>query len=113
MKMHIETDYPTRTKKIFLWEEGHRFDIYYSLKDGQLVAREISIDSCQPLGEPLDPFLVLPYQVADSFIRLIVENCTRQGIHTEKESKLEGRLEATRAHLADMQDIVKHLMNKP
>lgn len=108
MEMYIEHDFRNRSKKVFLYKKGNRSDTFYALRNGELIGTTVDNDYGYP--GPIEPFLNLPSEFANDLIRLMVEHCTREGIHTEKESKLEGRLEATKAHLADMQAITKKLL---
>lgn len=107
MQLHIETEHNTRTRKFWLYEPGHGKDTFYSYNScNGLVVHDVS----QFEALPMEPFLTLPVTFADEFMKLLVEHATKKGINTEKESKLEGRLEATAAHLADMQAIAKKLL---
>lgn len=52
--------------------------------------------------EPIEPLIEMPEQMADEFIKAVVDYASEAGIKTENENLLKGKLQATEKHLEDM-----------
>ena len=98
--------------KLWLWEEGNGEDIYYTINnegDG-LIAN--SVKSTDPiLHDHLKPLIVLPRAIANVFIKLVAEHANSNGINTENESILKGKLDAKEEHLSDLRKIIFTTLN--
>jgi hypothetical protein len=57
------------------------------------------------------PFLKLPRMLADLFFKSITDYQEKKGIKTKDENLIEGKLQATEAHLKDMQEISRKLLD--
>lgn len=56
------------------------------------------------------PFISMPRFFAEQLFKQIVDYRTGQGIKTENENLLQGKLSATESHLSDMRDFALKLM---
>lgn len=60
----------------------------------------------------LKPFLFLPYQMQDDFIKAVLLYANDKGISTQSESELKGKLSATEKHLDDLRSYFDRALNK-
>lgn len=111
MDVFVEKDFAGQKVKIFVREQRGHQDAFYSVnEDGGLTGT--TVDRNSPEIQPIKPFLELPYMFFKHLVKAMVEQTDKEGLKTENESKLEGKLEATSLHLKDMQDIAKQLLEK-
>jgi hypothetical protein len=109
--LEIEKSRTSYDVKFWLWEEANGADIFYTFNTetnslwGQSVNKTNTV-----LPNELRPFLVLPLSIANEFIKLMAEHANNQGITTENESKLIGKLAAKEEHLADFKKILFHTL---
>lgn len=121
MELYIEKNFGERTQNIWLYQPGMEYDTFYGYhceccscrsckgSNGNLV--EYRVEKHLKPSPEMKPFLTLPSHFATDFIRLLTAEASKMGINTEKESKLEGRLEATQLHLQDLQRITIKLLD--
>lgn len=53
------------------------------------------------------PTLQLDWDIAELFLKAMAEALDEQGVKTDKDAKVAGTLEATRAHLSDLRQMLK------
>lgn len=108
LEIHIEEDFAMYTKKVWVMERRGNDMVYYNIgKDGNMV--ETTHLGNEPYilnDDKYKPFMIIPMQMAQSFLLEFTKALAGMGIRTENEHKNEGRLEATEKHLADLQKIV-------
>jgi len=108
MELYIENNHGSSTTTLWVYDPGLNFDLFYGYDNGELVRYQVG--KHEKPSQEMKPFLSLPTLFANDFIRLLTELANKKRIHTENESKREGRLAATQLHLADLQMITKKLL---
>lgn len=108
LEIHIEEEFNMYTKKVWVMERRGNDMIYYNIgKDGNMVETIRKNDEPYVLNDDkYKPFMIIPMQMAQSFLLELTKVLSGMGIRTENEHKTEGKLEAVEKHLEDMQKIV-------
>ncbi len=108
LEIHIEEELGMYTKKVWVIEKLPGEMIYYNIgKDGNMIETRRKDSEPYVLNDDkYKPFMIIPMQMAESFLLGFTKALAGMGIRTENEHKTEGRLEATEKHLEDMQKIV-------
>ena len=102
------------------WKVSFRDDLV-SLSTIMLVYRVVGMDvevmhpgdngqmmlSIQSPLEPTKPFMVLSNMMAKEFMQSLSEALDNKGIKPDSNAKIEGTLEATKSHLADLRQLLK------
>lgn len=108
--MMKEINYSTGVVTIWLREKQAGKQIYYHFDGNYLVQQERKNDCMSMKDSSIKPFLILPEEFANAIIKTFAEFANNSGIAIEHQSKVEGKLEATKKHLLDMQMIVKKVL---
>jgi hypothetical protein len=88
---------------------GHPFIVGY---DGEkMIEQELNEKNETAPWNTFKPLLVINRFMFDSLVKAFVEIANDHQIHTEGESALQGKLSAKEAHLADMQEMSKKLLD--
>jgi hypothetical protein len=104
-KLYIERLHNSDSIRIWIIRHECDCDLYYNLDtDGVMI--ETRIENGR-IATELKPFLELPRRFGETFLKGISDYNNTQGIITENENLLKGKLQATELHLADMRDLVK------
>ncbi len=107
MEIHIEESFDTYNKKVWVIEKSHGKTIYYNIgEDGLVTQTELLHTSDIKASEQMKPFMIMPMGFGEEFIKTFVKAAAFNGIKTENENKLQGRMEAMEEHLGDMRAIV-------
>lgn len=85
---------------IMFWEE--RQGKIYAAKPCELVMEEVPDGAFENR-----PTLTLSHFYSDAFLKALAEELDRINIKTDNDAKLQGTLEAIRAHLADLRKLLK------
>ena len=97
---HINHNEMNRTVELYIFEDlanGRRRVI----KPMALTMKEIEE------FDVFEPSLCLFYPISQSFLSAVAEALDREGIKTDSDAKIAGTLKATRAHLEDLQKLLK------
>lgn len=101
MEVFIEKSWSHHNVKFFAKVEMNGGEGFLTQKGRHIAFHQI--DPMDP-SQPFEPLLELPRGIAQDFIKAIVKEANNQGIQTENESALKGKLEATEKHLSDLRD---------
>jgi len=96
------------------WYRGLEIYIGYESGGKLYLAKsvELQFEEYDPqAGIQCDPTLQIDEILGHEFLKAVSDFMHTKGIHTESESKLEGKLVATEHHLADMRDIMHKLLD--
>ena len=110
MKLFIEKSINTGKVEVFACVDEADRVTYFSQENGDLVAKSIAKNDYSAQG--VSPLIVLPHSLFEDFKRAMLEYLSNQGISTENENLLKGKLAATESHLADMQKAFNKLLEK-
>jgi len=88
-------DFPSRLVKLYIWYEDWDQSMIVLQADGTRL-------KVLP-GTHAPPTLLLP----DGILEPMAEAIDQVGIKTDKDAKLQGTMEAQRAHLADLRQLLK------
>jgi len=110
MKLFVETNWETRATRFYLQDDEGRLKTLIGIKDGLLIKQELS--PLNPTNVPIYPLLEMGDYMAKEFIKAIVDYASGEGIKTENENLLKGKLEATEKHLEDLRRQFDLLLNK-
>lgn len=106
MKIYIQKPFESSFDGVKIWvikEIGpNRCQVTIDKESGNLKA--LLIDPDNP--KELEPFLKLPTELFNEFVKAITEYASDNNIKTENENLLQGKLGATEKHLEDMRKIV-------
>jgi hypothetical protein len=95
--------------KIYLLEEEGKNRYAINLDaDGRLVQTLLE-DGVAPI---LKPFLELPSNVFDKFVKAVTDYASDNNIKTESETLLQGKLKATEKHLEDLRGHFTKVLDK-
>ncbi len=104
MKIFIEKPFMNMTDsvKIYVIDEknGRRSEIKLDRKSNNLIATVLDDNA----ANQVEPFLELPMNFFDDFVRAIVKYASENDIKTENENLLQGKLKATEKHLEDLRN---------
>lgn len=110
MELLVERDYRRSSVSFFLRSRSGTSTIFLGQKDGKILEQKISHNSVAE--EEILPLLELPIDLADTFIKEVSKYASDNGIRTENENLLKGKLEATEKHLSDFRELLPKLLNK-
>ncbi|MGR3220402.1 MAG: hypothetical protein ACUZ8H_11395 [Candidatus Anammoxibacter sp.] len=108
MELYYERDYGTDIVKIWLRDKRGDQVVYYGY-DGEYLVEQVKKAGCGAVNNS-KPFLILPFFFAERFIKTITEYGNKNGHNIESQNKTEGKLEATKLHLKDLQAITNKLL---
>ncbi len=108
MELHIEKSYQTRRMNFYAFSDGSHRKVAYTIVDGEFQECLTDINS----AEIIAPILSLPINLGEDFINGIAKFASSNGIQTENENLLKGKLIATENHLQDMQLAFNTLLSK-
>ena len=101
MKIIIYQNHRKRETEVIVIKEGLNRDIVYNLYTG--ISQEL-----KPGEEIPEEFTMkIPQQIVGPFFKAFAEELDKQGIKTEMDAKIEGKLEATVYHLEDLRQLLK------
>jgi hypothetical protein len=89
-------------------ENGKVYIIGY---DGDLLVKQL-FDDQNPEVQEFKPLLKLPDYMLDTLMKSFAEELSSKGYRTKNENHIEGKLQATETHLADMREFSKQMLNK-
>lgn len=83
--------------------------LFYEERDGQrYIVKPVAIElEAVKKGYPTEASMSIPGLAASELMVSLAEELDGQGIKTDKDSKLEGTIEATKYHLEDMRKLLK------
>ena len=106
----IERNYRMNALEIWIFRQSQGERIYYNISDKgdiiETVLRDVEFET------KLKPFLELPLRFSQFFFDAISNYNSKNGIKTENENLLKGKLEATEKHLEDLRKHFDLLINK-
>lgn len=107
IEIHIEDDYSMYAKKVWVIEKASGEIIHYNIDNkGNLIETRISNSEAPVFNDKrIRPFMIMPAQFGEAFLLAFTKALTDQGIRTENEHTLEGKLKAMDKHLEDMRMI--------
>ena len=95
--------------KIYLLQEGGKNRYALNLDcDGRLIQTLLE-ENCATV---VKPFLELPSNIFDKFVKAITDYASDNNIKTESETLLQGKLKATEKHLEDLRGHFEKVLNK-
>lgn len=107
MKIKKEIDNELMIVKLWLWSKEGSNTCYYNFdNEGRLQQQTRDMSKAISLDDQPQPFLTLPYPFFNEFAQDLVNLLASEGIKTNNDHKLEGKLEATEKHLDDLHKIV-------
>lgn len=110
-KIIINKDYRKRNIE-FYWvrRNGDKEEFIHPDKTGDLCITQKNIET--PIDDDVEvkPFIILPMDMGESFIKLMVNVAKDENLQIGDENLLKGKLEATQKHLDDMREITMLLL---
>ncbi len=107
MELIVERDIRTYTAMYFLKTESFGKDVFIGLKDGQLFEQTID----HTINQPLIPLFELDIRTSNIFLACMANYLSNQGMKTENENLLLGKLAATEKHLDDLRNMTFRLLD--
>jgi len=89
---------------IIFWDE--RAGKRYTVKPLNLIMTD------HKPGTYAGPTIFLASHEAEEFLKSLAEALDKRGVKTDSDAKIQGTLQATRTHLADMRRLVFNLLHK-
>ena len=104
----IYIDKMRNSNSIQIWVIRHECncDVFINIKDDELFETNIPHGELKSKGE-LKPFLELPWRFGHELLMAISAFNSQNGIITENENLIKGKLIATELHLADIREFFK------
>jgi hypothetical protein len=110
MRFIVINDYETFNKKMYLETYDNGRKVIIGMKDGFLTEQILENNTCSPI--PIKPLLEMPLYLGEDFLKAVANYLSDEGIKTENENLLKGKLEATEKHLEDLRKHFDKLLNK-
>ena len=108
MEFIVQEDWQSFNTSFYLRiDKGDRKTII-GQKDGMLC--EFTIDPTSITPPEIKPLLIFNNQMAKDFIKSVVDYASKNGVVTENENLLKGKLLATEKHLEDMRKAFDKLL---
>lgn len=104
----VNKDYQKFETNLYLKFYRNNRPVIIGQKDGLLVEQEIE----SSVAMPISPLLTMKESMANAFIKAIADYASNEGLNTENENLLKGKLEATEKHLEDMRLAFTKLLDK-
>lgn len=102
MEIFVENDYRTMVVRVYIRERESSIDKYYFIDNGILSCQTVDRSNFQ--YPEVKPFMEMPSYFYDSFAKAFIEQLNRDGIKTENENLMQGKLKATELHLNDLRE---------
>ncbi len=109
LKIHVQKDWGSMTVCIWAIDNSSSTKSYNLNYDPKKGITRTEIAELAPLRSA-EPLLRLPDRFADILFKAIAEHLSEQGIRTDNDHKIQGKLEAKSDHLKDLQMIVKKVL---
>lgn len=110
MELITERIYSSRSVKVYLREEHDGKETIYGQKDGAIFAQTFE------LSDPAIVDIIPLFEVNDRFFKLFLEAVVKfasdEGIKTENENAMKGKMEAMQAHMETLTKIVDKSIDK-
>jgi hypothetical protein len=106
----VINDYETFNKKMYLEAYDNGRKVIIGMKDGLLTEQILENNTCSPI--PIKPLLEMPLYLGEDFLKAVANYLSSEGIKTENENLLKGKLDATEKHLEDLRRNFDKLLNK-
>lgn len=104
--MEAIVDYSYRNSRVYIYlKEGNTFWGYDGSNLIEYKAKPYEFPS-----EEILPFLIIPVHFASIILKALAEAAKKNGISTENENRLKGKMEAIKDHLVDMREFAKVLL---
>ncbi len=109
IQLRIEKDFQYNRFKFWLYDitPSEIVNIHYN---GNKLTRTVIPDNTAHNPKINKPLLILPVYVAEIFMKDINEYCSKNGVKTENDHHINGKLIATESHLSDLRMITKKLL---
>ena len=113
MELFINNDFARNRAEVYVVERIGETDRYYIYNGTEFYTKEIELTGIAK-NPDIKPLFIAPLRLIPALLKLFADEANKQGIKTSDEAVLQGTLNATKEHLMDMRDIVKHTlkMNK-
>lgn len=115
MNIEVYQKPSNRFVEIYIWEERGNIDVFYTTNDGNLIAQERERSHTIAIEE-VKPTLRISSTLYRPFLDVLTKEAQRQGVATENENQLKGKMDAMQNHLSDMQQfsktLLQHVTNK-
>lgn len=115
MNIEVHQKPTSRFVEIFIWEERGDKDVFYTFDKGDIIAqtRERTMAF---MDKDILPTFKMPSIMYRPFLEVMAKEAQNQGVATEREDHLKGKVDALQNHLADLQKMVvpmlAHIVNK-
>ena len=107
-KIYIDKMRPSNSIQIWVVRHESNGDVFINIKNEELFETQVSPGE---LKTELKPFLELPWRFGHELLLAISNFNSQNGLITENENMLKGKLQATELHLTDMREITKKLIS--
>jgi hypothetical protein len=112
MEIIVENDFQTRCVRVYLMDKQGERRVYFSQGKGEMTSViSQTIESGDFSIKKIEPILDLPADLFDQLSKGIAKYLSQQGINTQNEDLLNGKLEATEKHLGDLRLYTDILLN--
>lgn len=108
MELFINKNIQENRADIYLIEKVGNREAFIGY-DGEFLVRT-DIDPFFPLSDKVKPLLRVSLTLLPDLLKAFGDQTHKEGINTENENLLKGKLQATESHLSDMREITKHLL---
>lgn len=106
-KIYIDKMRTSNSIQIWVIRHEENGDVFINIKDDELFETKVAPGE---LRAELKPFLELPWRFGHELLMAISNFNSQNGLITENENLLKGKLQATELHLTDMRDIAKTIL---
>lgn len=110
MELITYHDYPRNRVDVYLREEKGNESVFTGFDGKHVVITRVN--DLDANTDPVQPLLSMPPSMWRRMLPLFVDEATKNGIRTENENHLKGKLEATERHLNDLQKAFNKLLEK-
>lgn len=109
MNIEVHQKPASRYVEIYVWEPRGNLDVFYAFDKGELIAQERE-QNMVFMDEELIPTMRMPVNIYRPLLEALAKEAQKQGVATEREDHLKGKLDAMQNHLTDLQKMVMPML---
>ena len=107
IKLYVNEDFAGNKCDIYLRKKLQGESIFYGYDGKNLIEKIIPDNEFHNVPS----LLTIPYWMKDVLIREFTQIANKNGVNTENENLLQGKIKAMEVHLSDMREISKKLLD--
>ena len=110
MELIVEKDHRYAGVRVYCIERGQGRTVYYGHVDNKITAK--TIDNNNYVDNDIHPLFEMGMGFFNDFVKCVIDYANAEGVKSDNDNFLLGKLEATEKHLDDTRIILSKVIDK-